>query len=232
METKETYLKLLGHFTDPVDDNRPMLNAPFIAFDKTCATDANSMVIIPYKLGEYQDYDYTETVKPIYPLTHNMLQTIAVKDIRQALSQVPLLDCYDETEEPCEACDEYGEVEYIFEHNGEEYVTEEDCPICDGAGVKVNTAAKPNGEKIYDYSKCIRLGESAFKPDRIADLLFAAETMQVDEVHLVNQTEPYKASLFQIKEIELLIMPAMFVDEEVITKIEPRELDEVNPKNK
>lgn len=215
-ETKPELYTLLGNvFLDLLnkfkanDDRRDWISKPFNVGNKTVSTNAYILIATPLQKGFE---DLPDKTKGVYPMDFILDKKILVSELRQKLNDFPKVDCFDEEEKECDACDGYGEVDYEFSHNGKNYEREEECPVCEGSGVIEKISKTPNGKKELDYNKFFGIGNSVFNVARIKELLEVAETLNSDEIILVNQTQPNKASLFKVKEVEVLLMPTMCND--------------------
>lgn len=202
------FLTLLNRFKSN-DDYRDWMAKPFNVGNKTVST--NGYVLISTPLQEGFD-DLSNKTKGVYPMDFNLDMKILVSELKQKLNDFPKVDCFDEEEKECDACDGSGEVSFVFSYDCEDYETEEECPVCKGCGFINKISKIPNGKKELDYNKFFGIGNSAFYVARIEELLEVAETLQSEHITLVNQTQPNKTSLFKIKEVEVLLMPIVCND--------------------
>lgn len=202
------FLTLLNRFKSN-DDRRDWMSKPFNVGNRTVSTNAYILISTPLQEGFE---DLSNKTKGVYPMDFNLDTKILVSELRQKLNDFPKVDCFDEEEKECDACNGYGNVDFEFYHNGKYYESNQDCPVCDGSGVFNTVSKNPNGKKELDYNKFFGIGNSAFNVARIEELLEVAETLQSEHITLVNQTHPNKASLFKIKEVEVLLMPTMCND--------------------
>jgi len=216
IESKENpYVMLLNEFKCK-DSVAYWLNEPFIAGDRCAASNGYALVSTPLVDGEFENR--TEKLKYVYPIVHNMSKKISVSELRNTISKVPMVEVLDEEEVECDVCDGTGEVEYEFYHK-KMYYMEGVCPACDGMGVIEKKSTKSSGLKMKD-DVFIRIGVSLFYPDRIKEIITAATIMQAREVELVHQREATTPSLFKIKDVELMVMPAGVNDEhDVIAEV-------------
>ena len=208
----EVYISILNRITS-VDAYRDWLRYPFNAYGKSFATNSYSLVATPL-CGDFVNHE--DKLKNIYPLTPNMDKLITLDLLREKLATFPLIDCFDETEQKCKACDGSGMVDFEFYFDRNCYETESDCPVCEGEGNTLQISDIPNGKKELDYSKFFCIGNSDFYVGRIEELIFVAEALKSD-VRLIYQTMPNKASLFAIGDVELLLMPTMRAYDETPT---------------
>lgn len=197
-------------------DYREWMKTPFNSGGKTFSTDGDVMVVVPLQ-DDYEDQ--TEKIKNVYPVEKNMDMPISVLELRTKLDLFPKVDCFDEVISECDACHGSGNVEFEFEHSYKTYYLDGDCPICDGDGKLEKASETPSGKKEFDYTKYFQIGNSAFNLNKIEDLLFVASETGIETIKLVKQTKKSASSLFEIGEVELLVMPVLFHPEDVLQSI-------------
>ena len=204
------FLTLLNRFKSN-DDYRDWMAKPFNVGNKTVSTNGYILISTPLQEGFE---DLSNKTKGVYPMDFNLDMKILVSELKQKLNDFPKVDCFDkeEKEKECDACDGSGEVSFVFSYDFEDYETEEECPVCKGCGFINKISKIPNGKKELDYNKFFGIGNSVFNVARIEELLEVAETLEADEITLVNQTQQNRTSLFKIKEVEVLLMPTMCND--------------------
>lgn len=206
----DVFLTLLNRFTNKNDFySRDWMAQPFNVGNKTVSTNAHILIATPLQEGFE---DMSNKTKEVYPMPFILENKISVSELKQKLNDFPKVDCFDEEEKKCDACTGFGDVDFEFYHNGKNYESNQDCPVCDGSGVLNIVSKTPNGKKELDYNKFFGIGNSVFNVARIEELLEVAEALDADEITLVNQTQPNKPSLFKIKEVEVLLMPIMCND--------------------
>jgi hypothetical protein len=204
--------EILNIFTSK-EDGREWMQSPFIAGNKLIATNAWALVAIP-RSPEYLFEDRTEKVKTVYPVPHNCNREIKLSALKEAISNAPLIDCFDETSKRCPACRGEGEVDFEFNYKGKDFTTEAECPVCSGEGSITSKSHVPNGKKEPDYSKCIRIGASIFNIERLEELVLAAQLIGSETITLVKQAAATESSVFTIEEVEVLVMPVLENGEE------------------
>ena len=218
MNTKvqnEIYLSLLNKFVGQETD-RVWMNTPFNACEKTISTNGHLLIATPYQNGfECRD----EKVQSVYPFEYNMNFKIPLSEIKEKVKNFPMVDCFDESEVKCDACDGEGEVSYEFRHRGRFYSAEQECPVCDGQEVIDSGSNVPNGKKEYDTDMVFKIGECTFSISEIEELVFIAETLQAEYLTIVKQTGRHKPTWFVIKSVEVLLMPMLTTDEDLIAQI-------------
>lgn len=202
------FLTLLNRFKSN-DYRRDWMSKPFNVGNSTVSTNGYILISTPLQEGFE---DLSNKTKGVYPMDFNLDTKILVSELKQKINDFPKVDCFNEEEKKCDACNGYGDVDFEFSHNGKDYESNQDCPVCDGSGVFNTVSKTPNGKKELDCNKFFGIGNSVFNVARIEELLEVAETLEADEITLVNQTQPNKASLFKIKEVEVLLMPTMCSD--------------------
>ena len=210
----DVYLSILNRIADK-HDIRDWMTEPFNANGKSMATNGYTLAITPI-CGEFENRE--DKIKGVYPLERNKEKSIKIQEIKDRLSLFPTVDCFDETEQQCNACDGSGEVVFEFDYERERYELEGECPVCKGKGTILQTAKTPNGEKELDCSKLFQIGLCAFNVERINELIYVAEQTGVDEVVLINQTLPHRPSLFLIGEVELLVVSTLNSDLDAVAQ--------------
>ncbi len=201
--TIETYLEILQHFKDNAGyPTRNWMSSPFSANGKAIATDAMKLVATPFVPGLP---DYSEKVRNVYPIAHDIDKMIQLSELREKLNAWPQVDCFDEVTEECGACHGNGTVVYEFLYQGRGFEMDAECPICDGKGSTATKSKTPNGKKEPDEDKVFRIGNNSFRYDLVKSLLFVAEILQSD-IRVLNQTDDRRPTLFAIGEVEVLLM--------------------------
>lgn len=199
------YKQILERFLIKNDTRLDKLcKSPFNCGDKTCATNLYCIVAVPALEGFE---DKSSKVESIYPFKENMNAKIQVAEIKEKLSLFPLVDCFDTEESECDACYGEGEVEYEFSHNLKNYEIIGECPVCEGKGIIEKQSKIPNGKKTFESGNYFRIGKSIFKPDRIKELLFVADSLNADFVTVTKQEGERNATCFRIKDVDLVAMP-------------------------
>lgn len=193
-------------------DRTDWMKEPFLVGDKAVSTNGWVLVSVPKFNDEYQDK--SEKTKTVYPIEYNCEKQITLSEFKEAISKAPLVDCFDETEQKCDACYGKGEVEYEFSYGRKDYTIDHECPVCEGEGTIYKTSEKPNGKKQIDYSKFIIVGNSTFNIARLEDVVKVAELVKSENITIVFQGKPTQATLFKIQDVEMLVMPSSAVDEQ------------------
>ena len=206
MKTTDIYNEILYHFADQNDDLRQWMKSPFNSGDKTFATDGKRLVAVPQIEGFE---DQSSKIKGIYPMLSSMDFIIPVIELKDKLSNFPMVDSFDETEDEneCSACDGTGEIELAFYHNSKSYNIPATCPVCDGDGLVNQTKRISNGKKEIDKTKFFQIGVCFFTPKSIEEVIFIAEKIEAESVNIVSQIGDTSPNLFKIKEVELIVMP-------------------------
>lgn len=196
------YLQILNRFKAK-DDMRMWMSESFNVGEKTVST--NGYILVATPLQEGFD-DKSNKTTGVYPVDIIMDKKISTIELKEKLKDFPKVDCFDEEEEKCDACEGFGEVDFVFSHGSKDYEIEEECPVCEGSGIINSLSKKPNGKKELDYNKFFGIAKSVFNLARVEELLEVAEILKSNEITLVNQT------LFKIKDVEVLLMPTMCSD--------------------
>lgn len=191
------------------NDIRDWMTEPFNANGKSMATNGYYLVATPI-CGDFINRE--DKIKSVYPLEHNQNKRIKLQEIKDKLALFPTVDCFDETEQECNACYGSGTVDFEFEYSRKTYEMEGECPVCEGEGTTLQTSKTPNGKKELDYNKLFQIGVCAFNVDLVNKLIFIAESIGVDEVVLVSQTLPHRPSVFLIDDVEFLAMSTINSD--------------------
>lgn len=207
-ELNDIYLKILNKIAKK-DNFTDWMEKPFNAFGKSIATNGYCLVATPM-CGEFINRD--DIIKSIYPFEFNLNKKIKLQEIKDKLALIPIVDCYDEKEEECDACDGSGTVDFEFEYSRKTYEMEGECPVCEGEGTILQKSKTPNGKKELDYNKLIQIGLCAFHLERIEEIIYIAESIGVDEVVMVYQKLHNRPSLFLIGDIEYLAMSTIYSD--------------------
>jgi hypothetical protein len=180
---------------------RPWMSKPFHTGDRTASTNGYVCVSVP-KFGDYEDQ--SEKVSATITFIKNMVSVISISDIKTLIEQIPLVP----GEVICECCNGNTEVEYEFYHGRKRYTEDLPCPVCDGSGyIRTNT-----GEKMIDFSKQVRIGNSTFNVVRILELIKIAEILEEDSITLVRQIADNAFSVFEIGDADVIVMPAAEVN--------------------
>jgi len=195
-----------------LEPDRKWMTTPFFVGEKVVATNGTSLIAVPKFTDEFEDL--SEKTKTVYPVITNRETHIPLSELKDAITKVPLIDCFDETQTKCGACYGEGEVEFEFDYKLKSYSIEHECPVCEGQGITYRISDTPNGKKEIDYSKFIRIGECFFQIKRVEELIQTAELLNLNEVVLVKQTGVNQSNLFQLDTVELLLMPCMMPNQE------------------
>ena len=208
----DVYLSILNRISAK-NDIRDLMKEPFNANGKSMATNGYALVATPI-CGDFQNRE--DKIKTVYPLAKNTNKAIKVQEIKDKLALFPTIDCFDETEQECNACHGSGLVDFEFDYERKRYELEGECPVCEGTTLQ--TSKIPNGKKELDYNKLFQIGLFAFNVERINEMIFIAEKIGVDEVVLVTQTLLHRPSVFFIGEVELLIMSTLNSDLDAVAQ--------------
>jgi hypothetical protein len=191
MEKKEItavdYDGLLKIFCEE-GDFRPELKQPNRIGDKTYATDAHALIVIPNNLlrGQYGYHEKTPDFKPVFEAAEQCTpERYKDTDLFKALQAHP--QEYDFS--PCHKCDGAG---FCSHCNAE-------CERCEGEGY-VEDKSKP---MVYGNNGTIRIGEQYFFPFQLGRLEKVVVELMAEEFTIVGRSN--MAALFKIGPVEVLI---------------------------
>lgn len=192
------------------DNFRPDLMTPFNyeGTENIYATDARVLVSIPKRLCE-KEYETRSkpNVTAVLP-KKTIRQPLSVLSLNMSLNKIPLVE--KNVYKDCDECGGSGVVAWEYKHHEKEF----NCPECDGDGdFRTNKTYTTRDTDSY-----IKLGENYFSGDILDSLSFAADKIGATEIYLLNESVSRKAHLYEVGEIEVLVMP-MFERKE--TLIEP-----------
>jgi hypothetical protein len=207
MKTK--YDEVLNMFIGD-DELRPWMQKSFEYNGFAMATDAHSMIVIDRKLaGEVpaSDYKQLDKVFSIIPTDININRVFALSELYLAIEKAPLKDEYETTGKyvECSECDGEGYVEWEYKH----YTDEKECPVCNGDGAESRPKSKKTGKQIPDELATIKINNSGFSIRYIKKLVATCEALGEMQINLLHMAAPNKASLFQIGEVRVLLMPVI-----------------------
>lgn len=183
------------------------MQEPFRFDDKTASTEGHIMVVTP-SVGGYQ----LRPVKNTYPIKATMLASFKVSRLAEAIKNAPMIDCYDEEEIKCEACNGEGEVVTEFSYQRRNYEIEVDCPICDGEGVTYKRSDQPNGKKEFNSVDSLKIGRSFYKYELVEKVLKIATILNADEINVLDQSFDKMYMCLDGGDVEILLM-SRIVDE-------------------
>tara|TARA_R110000744_G_scaffold379905_1_gene499138 strand:- start:1133 stop:1813 length:681 start_codon:yes stop_codon:yes gene_type:complete len=192
------------------EDPREFTHAPFLLEDKkqAFATDGFMIAIVnANKVTGSKDFrieeklDLTTIISPI----RNKTIVIPLKDIKKDFAAAPQVELYDTigNDVECETCEGGGEV--LWEFEGHE--KDDDCPVCSGQGLTTIAGKVKNGKTSVDRTTLVKIGDSHFYTNLILKLIDIIEKLGGEEIKLVSQTQEHAGSLFEVKDMEIVIMP-------------------------
>lgn len=161
------------------DDSRRWMMEPFSVGNHTASTNGWSLLVVEKESG-YPDM--SDKIKYVYPVELSFTDKLEISKVKEAIEKIPLLDCFDKIVSKCDACYGSGNVDFEFEYKGRTYEVESECPVCDGEGQSEQVSKIPNGKKVIDVSKYVRIGVNRLNVQRLLDLVKVAELKGVDEV--------------------------------------------------
>ena len=210
----DVYESILHLFTSK-DDFREWMKKPFLVGNKAVATDGRFLVAIPEWKGNYEQSNKAASA---YPMSVDFTKEYSIEQFKDAIAQVPLVDGFDEETkvDECDECNGEGEVEFEYYTNGRYYYHDADCPVCEGQGKTEVTKQIPNGTKVPDNTKQIRIRLGCFSIEAVQRLIKLADLLNEDTVTLVNQKSNNSAAMFHVGQCEVLLMPLMNHGEEQV----------------
>lgn len=216
IHSQTVYDQILGMFISE-DDFRLWMATPFLIGDKVAATDGHSLVTMPNK-GNLEYDDRSDKTRAVYPVKSNCNAKFTVQQFHDALSKVPLIDGYDEKNkfDYCEECSGAGEVEFEYYANSRTYYHDAECPVCGGSGKTEQIERIPNGKMVPDETKLIKIWQCRFSLSTIRKLIKVAELLKEDEITMSYQIGERSFCLFNIGECEVLAMPELVGDDQLV----------------
>jgi len=213
METqnKNPYQQVLGMFASS-DTLRPTMCKPFRVDQFSATTDGGSVAFCKKDLvTECEPIELSKSVGDLIVTDDNENLVILISDLELIIQSAPMEPEYYSSGIPCPACKGDSFIEATFEYDGDIHKIVAECPVCDGSGDK-HGPPRYTGKEIPSFTSIIGIGCSFFSIGYIQKLIKSASILQVDSITLVQQTEKQKASIFQIGEVRILLMPMMVPD--------------------
>lgn len=208
----KTAIDILEMFTSPYS-SREWMNRPFSLDGHTGATDGQCLILMKEKVkaahisGETEAYVWGVIPKEKFEIK------ISLKELKEAIKKVPMIDELEYEDIECQCCDEEGEVEFAFSHGGREYHHDYECPICDGSGFELEAKEVPTGNMIMDPDCKIQFGPCEINHRFVARLVAVAEYEELDSVSLVSDIRHAGSPcLFKVGKTKVLVMPVLCGD--------------------
>jgi len=206
----DSYKSVLEIFRFKDNVGREWIKKPFVIDSNVYSTDSHCMVWFDKNnITTFSEYDVYEKTKigTVIPTEINIEKEISVDEIKKGLEKCPTEEGFDLVGEyvPCKECD--GEGTVIWEYNNHE--KEWDCPVCDGDCLQSKKRQKPNGKKTIPTYAIIKLEQCFISANIFESIVKAAEFLNQKSVKLISQVSATKASLFEIGDVSLLVMPVM-----------------------
>lgn len=206
--------KILKLFLADKDTLTDWMHKPFTVNGKTGATNAYSVVLLPF-VSSYEDM--SNKFEGIIP-TPNCSIRYSVAKLKECYNKIPLVDIPAEKE--CPECDGDGQVEY--EYNGKEstHYKDIDCPLCDGKGFIIDLESK-KFEQEPDHSKCIAISKGKFNCFRVSEIIQTAELLGTEYFTLIHQEDrPGGRFLFTINEVQIITVGMFCQSEHTVAILE------------
>jgi len=205
---KDEYVKLLDLFKLKAENDRygrTWMQSPFTFYDKTVATNAASLVMIPEK-SDYQDRGDLVTVLAYY--SENLWIDIPISWLKEAIKKIPM------ESHLCEACKGDKDVKFNFQYQNKVFEHKNECPICEGSGLKDKYQRTYQG-KVFSEEVGVKIGHHIFSGDCLILLIEAAKILNSNTVTMVYQTKKYDKTVFKINEVEVFCMPIHSFEDEI-----------------
>ena len=206
---KDQYKQLLDLFKLKEENDRfgrTWMQSPFSFADKTAATNAYSVVIVPEK-SDYQILDYTVTFLSNY--SQNLWIDIPLSWLKDAIKKIPF-----EFPPVCEACEGLKTVNYHFQYEYKVFEEKKECPICEGSGRK-DRYQRTYHSKAFSENVGVKIGYHIFSGDRIIELIESCRILNTNTVTMVSQTNKYDKTVFTVNEVEVFCMPIHSFEDEI-----------------
>jgi len=216
METKNTLLQDAFSLFYSTDELRPAMQKPFVVKGKTYATDGTLLIRCDNdKIDfEFENNEKLPNVLAIMP-TENMSEIIDIDSVDWAsfMNQ-------DETEGDgndivCGHCNGEGTYDDDVYYKGKSYDIEYECPVCDGSGYESEENQIPTGNKTFGFNDRVLFKETLFYATRFYKLKKVKDLLG-GNLELISYNNNNKAILFRINFVEIIIMPCLSDEEDVI----------------
>jgi len=206
------------------DELRPFMTEPFLIGDLVYSTNGYVLCRIDKSKVErqYQDCQHSSPLS-IESMFYQKLFNdgkvefgiITPEIIEQIKSVAPMVDEYEDKGEDkdCEACDGSGQVDYEFDYEGRTYYHEDDCPLCDGDGLREKKTQIPTGKKTISKEGLVKIGESYFRMEMI-NILFAISELMQSDIKINTLPKGTERCQFGIKDIDVIVMPIFHTDQD------------------
>lgn len=199
--------------SDPI---RISLTNPFAIDDFTYATDAHALVRCK---SDKIDFDYkSEGIPPsadkIIPQP-NTSEIINIDSVDWAALMTEDETINDNNDVVCGNCNGEGTLGDNLSYKGKFYDFEYQCPVCEGAGFEEMSKQIPTGNKTFKEMDMVKLKDIYFYARNLYRLKKVKDLIG-GEVELVYHQGPYKAAMFKVSFLEIVIMPCHAQDDEYV----------------
>lgn len=204
---QDQYKQLLDLFKLKEENDRygrTWMQSPFSFYNKTVATNAFSMIIIPIE-SDYEDRGDLVIVLAAY--SKNLWIDIPVSWLKEAMKKIPMESSL------CNACLGEKDVKFNFYHEDKVFTHKNECPVCEGSGSKDKYQRTYQG-KAFSEKIGVRIGHHIFSGDCFFLLIEAAKILNSDTVTMVSQSKKYDKTVFKINEVEIFCMP-IYPDDDI-----------------
>jgi hypothetical protein len=192
------------------DEVRPVMSTPFSCNGWNIATDAHIILAAKgepmYARAESKaakpiDERCAEWAERVHTPARDM--TITAEQVREAMSQWPMVDDYNEVE--CSECNGSGSVECEC-HCGDQH--DRDCETCKGTGSFKSEV--PSGKIPHPAEKVSTGGFAAFGPQTWPKLALIVEALDIKELRVTNGSNNGMVRMEAVDmPVVLVLMPVM-----------------------
>lgn len=206
--------KILGIFLTGKEDPLKWMSMPFTVNGKTGATNAYSVVLLPF-ISSYEDM--SNKFEGIIP-TPNCSIRYSVAKLKECYNKIPLVDIPPEKE--CPECNGDGQVEYEYNGNTGYFSKDIECPVCKGEGFIIDRSVK-EVQQEPDHNKCIVIGMGKFNCFRVSEIIQTAELLGAEYFTLIHQEDrPGGRFLFTINEVQIITVGMFCQSEHTVAILE------------
>lgn len=224
MYTKTTLDKILNLFvSDEIRKNEQPFKQPFQLSDYNYSTDLKGAIRIKNEICEHA-YNVPENIKNVLPITiadifpqKTCEETLIINlsDFEKYKTEIKNIKQGEDIK--CGLCLGSGTLETSDTHNAKIYYSEYDCPACYGTGYEVRSKLVDSGEKTFNYAIHV-IHNTYFNMILFYNLIEISNILNA-EIKLLHDGGPAKASLFQINEFDIVLMPIITESDKDINEI-------------
>lgn len=218
METTKQQIEKALYSIIKYDDHRYWMQRPFTIENNVYSTDACIIIQVPKdSVGFFNKCEKESSMKIIlnyFDFTPEKIMTINMQDLKDAISEIPLVDeiLNEDIEGKCEECYGTGEVEWEYEG----YHNDFDCPVCDGNGTIPELKKEKTGRKIKAPNYFIDINFNRIKSYLIEELINIATSLNTKKIEVIHQISSNKPICFQVGIAKIIMMPVNQTNEQKI----------------